>query len=129
MSKISILESNLVDIRFDENGHIRLFSKEHLDHYKSMNDIGASFLQSLKTFEALADKMNSEFESIESKLSNDNRLSIGLRNQMEILYHDAEKEQRRLRDEIAKNTDKLKHCRSERNRLKGEFDAEKSNNY
>lgn len=117
----SVLDSTFVDIRFDEDGHIRLFSEQEVQECQSMTEICTSFLKSLRTFEALAEKVKDEFESVHSKLENDERLKIGLLNQIEILYHDAEKEQSRLRDDIDKKMESLEHCRSERDRLKREL--------
>lgn len=117
----SVLDSSLVDIRFDQDGHIRLFSEQEVQECQSMTEICTTFLKSLRTFESLAEQVKDEFENVHSKLMNDERLKIGLLNQIEILYHDAETEQSRLEEEINRKTESLEHSRSERDRLQREL--------
>jgi hypothetical protein len=121
MGKSSVLDSSLVDIRFDQDGHIRLFSEQEVQECQSMTEICTSFLKSLRTFEALAEKVKDEFENVHSKLENDDRLKLGLLNQIDILYHDAEKEQSRLGEEMDQKVKSLERCRLERDRLKREL--------
>ena len=117
----SVLDSSLIDIRFDQDGHIRLFSEQEVQECQSMTEICTTFLKSLRTFESLAEQVKDEFENVHSKLMNDERLKIGLLNQIEILYHDAETEQSRLEEEINRKTESLEHSRSERDRLQREL--------
>lgn len=117
----SVLDSSLIDIRFDQDGHIRLFSEQEVQECQLMTEICTTFLKSLRTFESLAEKVKDEFENVHLKLMNDERLKIGLLNQIEILYHDAETEQSRLEEEMNRKTKSLEHSRSERDRLQQEL--------
>lgn len=117
----SVLDSSLIDIRFDQDGHIRLFSEQEVQECQLMTEICTTFLKSLRTFESLAEKVKDEFENVHLKLMNDERLKIGLLNQIEILYHDAETEQSRFEEEMNRKTESLEHSRSERDRLQREL--------